>query len=75
MDKRIVHQFQRNQDERICISMGEYKNKTYIDMRVFFADAATGELKPTKKGLTLEKSLLPNLKQGLVLCEQRKMSS
>lgn len=72
MEKRVVHQFQRNKEERICISVGTYKDKTYIDMRVFFTDQVTGELRPTKKGLTIAQNLLPQLKHGLSICENGK---
>ena len=70
MEKKIVYEFQRNKDERILVSRGSYKDRVYVDIRVFFTDPSTGDLRPTKKGLTLATSLLPQLKHALNACEK-----
>jgi len=69
MDNKIIQQFSRNNDEVVRVSLGSYKNRDYIDIRVFFTDKSTGELKPTKKGLTLLTTLVPELKSALHKCE------
>ena len=70
MSKTVVYEFQRNKDERVCASIGSYKDRLYIDLRVFFSDPQTGDLRPTKKGITLAQSLLPQLKNAVLACEK-----
>lgn len=70
MDKQVVYEFQRNENERIRATVSDYKNKLYVDFRVFFSDVQTGESKPTKKGLTLPYALLPQLKNAVTACER-----
>lgn len=72
MDKQVVYQFDRNQNEKVVVSIGSYKERTYVDFRVFFEDASSGELRPTKKGLTIAENLLPHLKRALGACEKAK---
>jgi len=74
MDKQVVYEFQRNKGEKVCVSIGEYREKRYIDLRVFFSDPGSGELKPTKKGITLESTLLPQLRRAVMACEKYEMS-
>ncbi len=73
MGKQVVYEFQRNKDERVCASIGSYKDRVYIDLRVFYNDPETGELRPTKKGLTIENTLLPHLKNALIACEKAQL--
>ena len=74
MNKQVVYEFQRNQNERVCATIGSYKDRVYIDLRVFFNDPESGELRPTKKGLTIENTLLPHLKNALIACEKAQLS-
>lgn len=73
MDKQVVYQFDRNQNEKVVVSIGAYKEKTYVDFRVFFEDPGSGELKPTKKGITIAENLLPHLKRAIGACEKTKV--
>lgn len=70
MEKQVVHSFKRNENEEVKISVGNYKDRDYVDIRVFFFDAATGEPKPTKKGVTLNCALVGELIEGLRRAEQ-----
>lgn len=70
MDDQIVYEFQRNQDETVYFTLREYKQRKYIDLRVFFRPKDGGEMHPTKKGITLQLELLPELKKGVAACEK-----
>lgn len=70
MNKQVLHEFQRNTNEKVRISMGSYRDKDYVDIRVFYADEATGNFNPTKKGITLAYELMPQLKAGLLACDK-----
>ncbi len=72
MDKQVVYQFDRNQNEKVIVSMSNYKDRNYVDFRVFFEDAGSGDLKPTKKGITIAENLLPHMKRAIMACEKTK---
>ena len=74
MDDQVVYQFSRNQDETVYISIREYKNKKYLDLRVFFQPKDAEDMKPTRKGLTLGVEYLSELKKGILSCEKQLQS-
>lgn len=69
MEKRIVYSFKRNENEEIKISTGVYKDKEYVDIRVFYLDKTSNDWRPTKKGITINRSLLSGLLEGLKQAE------
>ncbi len=44
--------------------MSEFKGRTYADVRVWYVDGG-GQLKPSKKGLTISPSLWPEFTKGI----------
>ena len=64
-EDQIVYRFQKNPEEEIRLSLREYKERLYLDLRLWFQPSSGGELRPTKKGLTFSTDLLPELKKGL----------
>ena len=70
MDNQVVYQFNRNENESVYVSLREFKNRRYLDLRVFFQPQDDDEMKPTKKGLTIALELLPELKKGILICEK-----
>lgn len=71
MENQILYQFARNQDETVYFSLREYKDRTYLDLRVFYRPKDTEEMRPTKKGITLSLDLFPELKRGVAACEKK----
>jgi len=71
MEDQLLYQFTRNPDEKVCLTLREYKERKYLDLRVFFRPKDGTELKPTKKGITVAIELLPELKKALSLCEKK----
>ena len=71
MDNQILYQFSRNQDETVFFTLQEYKERKYLDLRVFYQPKDGDEMRPTKKGLTLPVDLLPELKRGVFACEKK----
>ena len=47
----IIGEIQKNQKEKIIVSTNEYQGHKYVDLRVHYEDEASGEYKPTKKGI------------------------
>ena len=70
MDRKVVYEFPKANDERICASLSSYRDKIYVDLRIFFVDSNSGELRPTKKGITLPESLFSQLKNAVLSCEK-----
>lgn len=62
--RRVVHTFEKNSMESVCISVSRYKGRDYADIRVFF-EGDDGALLPSRKGLTISPSLLHELEIGL----------
>lgn len=71
MTDQFVYQFLRNETESVCISIREYKQRRYIDLRVFYQPEDGTDLRPTKKGITIGLQLLPELKKGIIALEQQ----
>lgn len=38
---------------RICVQKTQYQNKDYLDVRNFYIDSDSGEMKPTQKGVSI----------------------
>ncbi len=70
MDKQVVFEIPKGKHEKIRVTRGEYKDKIYLDIRLFFTDRNTGELKPTKKGITIPQDFLPQLVSVLIQCQK-----
>lgn len=69
MDK-IVHQFVKNATEEVRVSLTEFKGHKLIDLRIYFEPEDGGERRPTKKGITVDVGLYPELKRALLKLEK-----
>jgi len=54
----------KNSLEEIRIDLSEFKGNNLVSARVYY-DAGNDDWRPTKKGLTIKVSLLPDLLKGL----------
>lgn len=64
-ESRIVYTLPRNEGEEIHFTLRKYKNRYYIDLRLWFQQEGETEFAPTKKGISLPADRLPELKEGL----------
>lgn len=65
-DEKIIHEFQKNSAERVRISFITYKGKKLVNLRIYYNAADKGEdWRPSPKGLTLRRELIPELKQAI----------
>ena len=71
MENQVIYQIPRSSDEKIYVSLREYKERKYLDLRIFFRPKEGGDLRPTKKGVTLSLELFPELKKAVALCEKK----
>lgn len=63
---KTVFEIQKNARERIKISVGEYKGKQRIDVRVWYVDAG-GEYQPSRNGISLRPDQATPIMQGIAL--------
>ena len=64
MGEKVMGKFQKNATEWVHVSLVEYRGHELVDMRVYYEDS-DGEWKPSRKGLTLSRTLLPELVMAL----------
>jgi len=69
MDPILISDFPKNKTEDFKLSLTEYQGHTLLDFRIYFKNNE-GESKPTKKGITLNVKLFPELKQAILDAEK-----
>ena len=62
---QIVHTIHKGPKEEVRLSLRRYKDRGYLDIRVWFQPPKGGEYHPTTKGITLGLEFIPELKRGL----------
>ena len=65
MDDKIVYQFSRNDGEQIMFSIRQYKDKRYLDIRMFYQPKPDEQYRPTKKGITIPLELTDEMANGI----------
>ena len=61
-----IYEFRKNAAEIVRIGLGNYLGKDVMSIWVFYNNGDTEEeWKPTKKGISLHTSLIPELKKGV----------
>jgi hypothetical protein len=69
MEPVVISEFQKNKMEDFKLSLTEYQGHILLDFRIYFKDKQ-GESKPTKKGITLNVKLFPELKEAITAAEK-----
>ena len=67
---RTIHQFAKNAAEEVRVSLTEFKGHKLIDLRIYYEPDDGGDRRPTKKGITIDVSLYPELKRALLKVER-----
>lgn len=63
-----IYKFKKNAYETIVIQLTEFKGKELLDLRIWYdSDEGEGALKPSPKGITISRELIPELKKGIDL--------
>ncbi len=65
----VVAEMEKSVNEKILFSLSEFKGKSYADIRVYYEDD-DGELKPTKKGITIALDRFAEFKKHLQALEE-----
>lgn len=66
-NRTLIHAFTKNRrGEEIQIALQWFRGRQYVDVRQFFPDRVTGELRPCQKGVALNAEHLDELIEGLL---------
>ena len=65
----LIAQFEKNATEVVRVSLTEYRGRQLVDVRVYYCDDA-GQYRPTKKGVSLNVEVYPELKSALLALEK-----
>lgn len=69
MDK-TVKTFQKNKFQEIRVGIREFKGNDLIDIRTWTMTQGSNEMVPTAKGVSMNISLLPQLKESILEVEK-----
>lgn len=61
----ILANISRSATEEVRIQINEYKNKKYLDLRIYYTTDEGINWNPTKKGVTFSPDKLEELKQAV----------
>jgi len=63
-EEKVIHEFAKSAGQKVVCQFREYKRNKLIDLRVFY-DAGDGDWRPTPKGISLRRELIPELKEAV----------
>jgi hypothetical protein len=66
---RTIAEFEKNGREAVRLALTHYQGRALADLRVFYRDRA-GDLRPTPRGLSLDRALLPELEAAVIALRQ-----
>lgn len=61
----IIGEIQKNQKEKIIVSVNEFKGHRYVDLRIHF-EGDNGEYVPTKKGISISSKIVEEVVELIV---------
>ena len=64
-DAKILATIPRNATEQLQISINSYKEKKYLDLRIYYTTDDGANWLPTKKGVTISPDNLMTLKDAV----------
>lgn len=59
-----VFEFERNETEKVMVSMSKFRGNLLADLRIFFVNE-DNEWRPTKKGVSIPADKLSELKEAV----------
>ena len=64
-EPKLLATIPRNATEQLQISINSYKDKKYLDLRIYYTTDDGGTWLPTKKGVTVSPDNLLTLKEAV----------
>lgn len=66
-ESKIIAKIEKNKSEEVVISLEQFRGHNLLDIRSYADFDNSGERRPTKKGITLRVSAIPELLEALNL--------
>ena len=63
-EEKVIHEFAKSAGQKVVCQFREYKRNKLIDLRVFY-DAGDGDWRPTPRGISLRRELIPELNEAV----------
>lgn len=61
-----IYEFKKNALANVIIQFAEFKGKKLLDLRIYYdAGKNKKDWRPTTKGITISRDLIPKLKEGV----------
>ena len=65
-NNQVVHEFMKNAADKVRAEFSHFKGRDLFSFRIYFqSDDESGEWIPTKRGITVQTELIPELKKAL----------
>lgn len=58
--EELIGEFEKGKDT-VLVHKNTLKGKEYVSIRVYYTDKDTNELKPTRKGITLQSDVMKDI--------------
>ena len=68
--QKTVKSFSKNKLQEIRVGISEFQGNDLVDIRVWTQNRDTGEMVPTPKGVNINVSLFPDLKDAILALEK-----
>ncbi|MCB1327197.1 MAG: transcriptional coactivator p15/PC4 family protein [Spirochaetales bacterium] len=67
----VIRDIEKGGGEVIRVEISEYKGQKYLNLRVWFTDKQSGELRPTQKGVAIRPDQYQDLKAAVLEAESQ----
>ncbi len=67
--EKVIAEFEKNAQETIRVQLREFRGYQLLDIRVFFHPEEGGDMRPSKKGISVSAELVPKIKEAIQAAE------
>lgn len=65
IESQFIHAFPRGKNEKIQLNVRKYKDRYYLDIRLWFQTPEDPQFRPTRKGVSFPLDFVNDLQQGI----------
>jgi len=65
----IIKEIDKGNGEFVRVEISEFKGKHYLNLRIWYTDKNSGELRPSPKGVAVKLELYPEIKEAILMAE------
>ena len=63
--EKLIAEFEKNSQEVIRVQLREFRGHQLLDVRVFYHPEEGGEVRPSKKGISVTAELVPQIRKAI----------